>query len=79
MPATAESSRRSRCQDMMEKVTRNTSKLMETRTTVNWTMKIRRSRTSKPLNQTKKMDGAELMEFYEKDKNLGKCTYLRGP
>lgn len=29
-----------------------------------------------PLNQEKKMDGAELMEFYEKDKNLGKYLHI---
>lgn len=30
----------------------------------------------KPLNQTKVMDGNELMEFYEKDKNLGKYLHI---
>ncbi|KAM9898896.1 hypothetical protein OXX69_009698 [Metschnikowia pulcherrima] len=29
-----------------------------------------------PLNQEKKMDGAELMEFYDKDKNLGKYLHI---
>lgn len=29
-----------------------------------------------PLNQTKEMNGVELMEFYEKDKNLGKYLHL---
>lgn len=29
-----------------------------------------------PLNQEKNMDGAELMEFYEKDKNLGKYLHI---
>jgi phenylalanyl-tRNA synthetase beta chain len=29
-----------------------------------------------PLNQTKEMTGAELMEFYEKDKNLGKYLHI---
>ena len=29
-----------------------------------------------PLNQEKKMNGAELMEFYEKDKNLGKYLHI---
>ncbi|EGE02418.1 phenylalanyl-tRNA synthetase [Trichophyton equinum CBS 127.97] len=29
-----------------------------------------------PLNQTKCMDGEELMEFYEKDKNLGKYLHI---
>lgn len=29
-----------------------------------------------PLNQTKVMDGAELMEFYESDKNLGKYLHI---
>ncbi|VVT56332.1 uncharacterized protein SAPINGB_P004976 [Magnusiomyces paraingens] len=29
-----------------------------------------------PLNQTKEMNGHELMEFYEKDKNLGKYLHL---
>lgn len=29
-----------------------------------------------PLNQTKKMTGAEMMEFYEKDKNLGKYLHI---
>ncbi|KAI5966877.1 FRS1 [Candida pseudojiufengensis] len=30
----------------------------------------------KPLNQTKEMNGEELMEFYEKDKNLGKYLHI---
>lgn len=29
-----------------------------------------------PLNQTKEMTGAELMEFYDKDKNLGKFLHI---
>ncbi|SGZ58892.1 CIC11C00000005859 [Sungouiella intermedia] len=29
-----------------------------------------------PLNQTKKMNGEELMEFYDKDKNLGKYLHI---
>jgi phenylalanyl-tRNA synthetase beta chain len=29
-----------------------------------------------PLNQDKEMDGAELMEFYDKDKNLGKYLHI---
>ncbi|KAM9929009.1 hypothetical protein OXX59_001449 [Metschnikowia pulcherrima] len=29
-----------------------------------------------PLNQEKKMNGAELMEFYDKDKNLGKYLHI---
>lgn len=29
-----------------------------------------------PLNQTKELDGEELMEFYEKDKNLGKYLHI---
>ncbi|KAI5950891.1 FRS1 [Candida jiufengensis] len=29
-----------------------------------------------PLNQTKEMDGEQLMEFYEKDKNLGKYLHI---
>lgn len=29
-----------------------------------------------PLNQEKNMDGAELMEFYDKDKNLGKYLHI---
>lgn len=29
-----------------------------------------------PLNQTKKINGTELMEFYEKDKNLGKYLHI---
>lgn len=29
-----------------------------------------------PLNQTKKMNGEELMEFYEKDKHLGKYLHI---
>ncbi|AOA63852.1 Phenylalanine-tRNA synthetase subunit beta, cytoplasmic [Komagataella phaffii CBS 7435] len=29
-----------------------------------------------PLNQTKAMDGNQLMEFYEKDKNLGKYLHI---
>lgn len=29
-----------------------------------------------PLNQTKEMNGKELMEFYEKDKNLGKYLHI---
>ncbi|OBA17011.1 phenylalanyl-tRNA synthetase [Metschnikowia bicuspidata var. bicuspidata NRRL YB-4993] len=29
-----------------------------------------------PLNQEKKMNGVELMEFYEKDKNLGKYLHI---
>lgn len=29
-----------------------------------------------PLNQTKAMTGAELMEFYDKDKNLGKYLHI---
>ncbi|KAF5099429.1 hypothetical protein DV451_002962 [Geotrichum candidum] len=29
-----------------------------------------------PLNQTKEMTGAELMEFYDKDKNLGKYLHI---
>lgn len=29
-----------------------------------------------PLNQTKEMNGRELMEFYEKDKNLGKYLHI---
>ncbi|CDK27452.1 unnamed protein product [Kuraishia capsulata CBS 1993] len=29
-----------------------------------------------PLNQTKEMTGAELMDFYEKDKNLGKYLHI---
>lgn len=29
-----------------------------------------------PLNQTKELDGEELMEFYEKDKNLGKYSHI---
>ncbi|KAI5297231.1 hypothetical protein KEM56_004973, partial [Ascosphaera pollenicola] len=29
-----------------------------------------------PLNQTKEMNGAELMEFYEKDKHLGKYLHI---
>lgn len=29
-----------------------------------------------PLNQTKKMNGEQLMEFYEKDKNLGKYLHI---
>lgn len=29
-----------------------------------------------PLNQTKEMNGEELMEFYEKDKNLGKYLHI---
>lgn len=29
-----------------------------------------------PLNQTQLMDGAELMEFYDKDKNLGKYLHI---
>lgn len=29
-----------------------------------------------PLNQTKEMDGAQLMEFYEKDGNLGKYLHI---
>ncbi|KAM5450931.1 phenylalanine--tRNA ligase subunit beta [Microsporum audouinii] len=29
-----------------------------------------------PLNQTKCMDGEELMDFYEKDKNLGKYLHI---
>lgn len=29
-----------------------------------------------PLNQEKVMDGAELMDFYEKDKNLGKYLHI---
>lgn len=29
-----------------------------------------------PLNQEKVMDGAELMEFYDKDKNLGKYLHI---
>lgn len=29
-----------------------------------------------PLNQTKELNGHELMEFYEKDKNLGKYLHL---
>lgn len=30
----------------------------------------------KPLNQTKSMNGEELMEFYDKDKNLGKYLHI---
>lgn len=30
----------------------------------------------KPLNQAKAMDGVELVEFYEKDKNIGKFLHL---
>lgn len=29
-----------------------------------------------PLNQTKKMNGEELMEFYDKDRNLGKYLHI---
>lgn len=29
-----------------------------------------------PLNQTKKMNGEQLMEFYDKDKNLGKYLHI---
>ncbi|KAK6465227.1 henylalanyl-tRNA synthetase beta chain (phenylalanine--tRNA ligase beta chain) [Scheffersomyces coipomensis] len=29
-----------------------------------------------PLNQTKEMNGEELMEFYEKDKNIGKFLHI---
>lgn len=29
-----------------------------------------------PLNQTKKINGEELMEFYEKDKNIGKFLHI---
>ncbi|ETS76003.1 Phenylalanine--tRNA ligase beta subunit [Pestalotiopsis fici W106-1] len=29
-----------------------------------------------PLNQTKKMNGEQLMEFYEKDRNLGKYLHI---
>lgn len=29
-----------------------------------------------PLNQTKEMTGAEMMEFYDKDKNLGKYLHI---
>ncbi|KAH8195463.1 hypothetical protein TruAng_010362 [Truncatella angustata] len=29
-----------------------------------------------PLNQTKKMNGEQLMEFYDKDKNLGRYLYI---
>ncbi|KAH8653363.1 phenylalanyl-tRNA synthetase [Xylariales sp. PMI_506] len=29
-----------------------------------------------PLNQTKKMNGAELMQFYEKDKHLGRYLHI---
>lgn len=29
-----------------------------------------------PLNQSQKMDGAQLMEFYDKDKNLGKYLHI---
>ena len=30
----------------------------------------------KPLNQTKEINGEELMEFYEKDKNIGKFLHI---